>query len=121
MKRFITLNESDGYGEECRCRREKVSGRLELLKALFDGDPFWMVRIRASKQADRNYLKLYGNGHWRFLDHDDAKTKFKELTELPKYTLEAKRAGEKRELSRKRMLDAQQSGKMPSFKKPREN
>jgi hypothetical protein len=58
MRKFIELNASDGYDEGSRCRRERVAGRLELLKAFFDGEPFWMVRLRGLKQTDRDYLGL---------------------------------------------------------------
>ena len=111
VKRFITLNPTDGYEEGSRCRREAVSGRIELLKAFFDGDPFWMVRIRNLKDADRKYLNLYGNGHWRFLNEEDAKTKFSELTVLPKYAVEAILTLRQRERSRERMLAGRRSGK----------
>ena len=115
MKRFIELNETDGYEAGSRCRRERVAGRLELLKAFFDGEPFWMVRLRGLKQADRDYLCLTGNGHWRFLDKGAAEGKFAELADLPKYAAEAKSAQKMRDSARERLLVAVREGKMRSF------
>jgi hypothetical protein len=114
MRRFIELNPSDGYEPGSRCRREQIAGRLELLKAFFDGDPFWMVRLRNLKQADRDYLGLIGNGHWRFLDEESAKTKFSELASLPKYAAEARLAAARKQAARERALAAQESGKLRS-------
>ena len=114
MRRFIELNESDGYELGSRCRREQIAGRLELLKAFFDGEPFWMVRLRGLKQADRDYLNLYGNGHWRFLDQKEAEAKFSELAALPRYAAEARIALKRRDEKRERLLARVREGKMRS-------
>jgi hypothetical protein len=115
MKRFIELNETDDYEAGSRCRRERVAGRLELLKAFYDGEPFWMVRLRGLKQADRDYLGLTGNGHWRFLDKGAAEGKFAELADLPKYAAEALVALKLRTENRERALAKVREGKLRPF------
>jgi hypothetical protein len=114
MKRFIELKESGGYEAGSRCRREAIAGRLELLTAFFDGPPFWMVRLRGLTQADRDYLGLTGNGHWRFMDKAEAETKFAELAALPKYAAKAHSALKLREANRERLLAMVRDGKMRS-------
>jgi hypothetical protein len=119
MKKFIELNTSDGYEPQSRCRREAISARWELLTAFFDGPPFWMVRLRGLKQADRDYLKLGddSNGHWRFLDKDDAQAKFDELRQLPKYAAEALVVVNLRDSARQRAREAIRAGKLTLFRK----
>lgn len=114
MKKLIELNPGDGYEPGSRCRRERVAGRLELLKAFFDGEPFWMVRLRGLKQTDRDLLGLTGNGHWRFQDKESAEAKFVGLSNRPRYALEARNAAARREAARERALVAQKSGKLRS-------
>lgn len=110
MKKRIALLESDGYEEECWCRRERVAGRLELLTAFFDGSPFWFVRLRGRTQADADYLRQaiglewFGNGHWRFVQQADAEKKFVELLSLPKYAAEAEAAAARRARNRQAFL-----------------
>ena len=90
MKKTIYLNESDGYEPDSRCRRVEVFGRLELLRAFFDGPAFWMIRLRGRTPEDRPILEKatgskFGNGHWRFVDEKSARAKFSQLCSLPEY------------------------------------
>ena len=84
MKKTIYLNESDGYEPNSKCRREKVFGRLEFLKAFFDDPAFYMIRLRSYGVKDRELVGP-GNGHWRFTTRDAAEKRFAQLCPLPEY------------------------------------
>lgn len=117
MKRTIYLNESDGYEPNSRCRRVEVFGRLELLKAFFDGPPFWMIRLRSQTAEDRKLIgeKPGSNGHWRFVDEESAKTKFAELCAIPEYRSDEEKRLETAGRRREAILKAQSTGKLKPF------
>jgi hypothetical protein len=111
-------------GGPLRCYRLAQAGRLELLRVVNDPPAYWFVMIRnfnpSPTGADRKALEglttASGNGVWRFLDEDQARTKFEQLASLPIYALEHARCLEIRDKKRQRIKE----GKMASyaFRKP---
>jgi hypothetical protein len=116
MKKLICLNESDGYAPDSKCRREEVFGRLELLKAFFEREPFWMIRLRGRTSED---MKLVGpgNGHWRFENEISARARFAELCSIPEYVADEEKRVKLRERQREQAKALQSSGKLNSFPK----
>jgi hypothetical protein len=120
LKKIIYLNESDGYAPGSNCRREEVYGRLELLKAFFDGPAFWMIRLRNRTDHDREILtreinSKWGNGHWRFVDEESARAKFKQLCSIPEYATDEENRLKLQGRRREAFLKAQSTGKLKSF------
>jgi hypothetical protein len=120
MKKVLVLDRGAGgewYGEASpdgcplRCYRLAQAGRLELLRVLNDGFPYWLVMIRNFNQSptgpDRIALQglttPWGNGVWRYLDEGQAHAKFQQLSSLPIYALERARAVQIRDKKRERI------------------
>jgi hypothetical protein len=126
LKKIIALNESAGYGEFARCRRKAVAGRVELLKAFFDGPPFWMVRLRNGSPRDRKILvregeNAWGNFHWRFVSEKSAREKFSKLTTIPEYANEAVLARLQRDRRAERARESARLGLLRPFGGSRRN
>lgn len=123
MKKILVFNKGalgEQYGQAApdgsplRARRLQQGGRLELVQIVNDQPPYWFVLIRNFDQSgtgkDRLALKgittPWGNGVWRFLDFEQAKRKFSELSALPIFAAEALKAQKSREEKRQRILKA---------------
>jgi hypothetical protein len=123
MKKILVCNKGmlkEWYGQAApdggplRLRRLAQAGRLELLQITNDPPPYWFVMIRyfdmSEKSADRKALACFttsflGNGVWRFLEFEKARTKFVELSTLPIFVAEALKARETREKLAQRMKE----------------
>jgi hypothetical protein len=123
VRKILVLNKGrlgEEYGQAApgggplRCSRIEQAGRLELVRVVNDPPSYWLVLIRAfdesENSADRKALKglttPYGNGVWRFLREDEAKAKFKQLSDLPIFTEERARVMERRAESAERLKKA---------------
>lgn len=113
MRKRIYLNASDGYEPGSKCRREKVFGRLELLKAFFDGPPFWMIRLRNHTSEDHKLVGS-GNGHWRFTDRASAEKRFAELCAIPEYVSDEENRLKTADRRREAVLKLRSTGKFKS-------
>jgi hypothetical protein len=119
VKQFITLPEM--YGD-LQARRIGKFGRVELLRIINDGAPYWFVRVTGFDETrDRPRLEncgsRFGNGYWRFLYLDEAQAKFKELTGQPESLKEEERASELRRKNSERMKRLLREGKFKPFEK----
>ena len=120
MKKVLVLDRGaagEWYGQATpdggplRCYRLAQAGRLEFLRVLNDGLPYWFVMIRNFDQsetgADRRALKGLtrprGNGVWRYLDESQAQAKVEQLSSLLIYALERARSMEIRDKKRERI------------------
>jgi hypothetical protein len=118
VKFFIEMG---GFYEGIQARREKVFGRLELLRVLHDRPPYWFIRLQGHRAHDDKYWDGNDTGLcWRFAHREPALGKFEELCSHPEYQQEAlealKRRGRMREIALERMA----SGKLKDFRKAEE-
>ena len=109
MKKTLLLDNEQYHG--LKCSRLAQAGRLELLRVLNDPPSYWFVMIRnfnpspsgADRIALRGHTTEWGNGVWRFLDEDAAKTTFQQLASLPMFVAERAKAMKLRDQKRKRI------------------
>jgi hypothetical protein len=109
MKKILMLNNEQYDG--LKCYRMEKAGPLELLRVLNDGPAYWLVMIRsfdpAENGADRAALLWvtppWGNGVWRYLDEKLAYSKFEQLSQLPIFLAESKKAEETANKRRERL------------------
>lgn len=121
MRQFITLPEMyDGL----KARRIRKFGRVELLRIINDGAPYWFVRLSGYTEKDRPRFKAagseFGNGYWRFVRLNDAEEKFKEFAAQPDSVKEEEHIIKLRGQRKQAMLDRIASGKFTPFKKTTE-
>jgi hypothetical protein len=121
MKKILTLNKGAAgqWYDGIRCQRIEQAGRLELLRVLNDGLPYWLVMIRNFNQSvtgsDRIALQgrttPWGNGVWRYLEERPARETFEQLSRLPIFVAEHARSLEIRNKKRERI----QTGALASY------